>query len=307
MPSLATTMAHLGDTKRPLQHKELRLLNDIGAEAEAEFRAAWDTIDEPRRREIASALTTLAEENVEFDFRDVFSAMLDDPEPEVRIAAIDGLWEDERLRTLRRLEPLLANDPDDDVRASAALALGRFAYRASLDELPARVARDVRAALFKTAGDLDASDEVRRRAIEGVGYYGGDDAIALLGQAYTSGRQALKESAIVAMGRTMDPRWLPIIAAELGSSEAALRYEAARAAGEMAAQATDLLGQVLQLAEGDDSEVAQAAIWALGQIGGEGARRNLRRLSKSDDPAVQQAAEEALGELQIDQGSFGLL
>ena len=308
MPSLATTMAHLGDTKRPLQHKELRQLNDIGSEAQDEFRAAWERIDAARRREIATALATLAEDNVEFDFRDVFGVLLDDDEPEVRVAAIDGLWEDERLATLRKLEPLLASDPDDDVRAAAALALGRFAYRASLDELPARVAKDVRATLLKTAGNLDAPDEVRRRAIEGVGYYGGDDEItALIGQAYVSGRQPLKESALVAMGHSMDARWLPVLAAELQSSEDALRYEAARASGELGPTAAPLLAQLLPLAEGSDSEVAQAAIWAMGQIGGEGARRTLRRLTESDDPTLQQAAEEALAEIQIDEGSFGLL
>lgn len=307
MPQLAKTLAHLGDVSRKLEHKELRRLNDIGADAQFEFWTAWQQIDPARRREIATALASLAEDNVEFDFRDVFSAILEDSEPEVRTAAVDGLWEDERLTTLRRLLPMLANDPDDDVRASVALALGRFAYRSSIDELPARVSKDVRQALLESSSNLDLVDEVRRRSLEGLGYYAGEDVTRLIGQAYTSGRQPLKESALVAMGHNLDTRWLPVLQVELQSNEAALRYEAARAAGELGSEATSLLPHLLPLAEGDDSEVAVAAIWALGQIGGEPARRALKRLAQSDDATVQQAADEALGELQMEGGSFGLI
>lgn len=305
MATITQTLAALGDPKRALQHKELRQLNDIGADAQAEFRAAWQRIPSDRRREIAAALAALAEENVEFDFRDVFSVILDDSEADVRLAAVDGLWEDERLSTLRQLLPMLSADPDVDVRAAVALALGRFAYRASLDELSKRVAADVRQALYSSASNLDAPDEVRRRSIEGLGYFEGNDVTQTIAQAYASGKPALKESALVAMGHNLDQRWLPVVDAELQSNEPAVRYEAARACGEFGEEAAALLPRLLPLAEGDDLEVAQAAIWALGQIGGDAARRALRRLSKSDNSAVQQAADEALSELQLDAGSFG--
>jgi HEAT repeat protein len=224
----------------------------------------------------------------------------------VRTSAVDGLWEDERLSTLRLLLPMLDNDPDDEVRAAVALALGRFAYRASCDELSKRVAADVRQSLFATAANLDIPDEVRRRALEGLGYFTGEDVTATIAQAYATGRQPLKESALVAMGHSLDARWLPIFEAELQSATAALRYEAARASGEFGAEAASLLPRLLELSEGVDSEVAQAAIWALGQIGGAAAQRTLRRLLASDTPAIQQAAEEALAEIQLDSASLGM-
>lgn len=307
MAKIKATLAHLGDPARQLQRKELRQLNDIGAEAQDEFWAAWQPIEPGRRREIARALAELSEDNIEFDFRDVFGLLLRDSDAAVRTAAVDGLWEDDRLSTLRQLQPLLASDPDDEVRAAAALALGRFAYRASCDELSRRVAADVRQSLFATASNLDVPDVVRRRAIEGLGYFGGEDVTATIAQAYATGRQALKESALVAMGHSLDPRWLPIFQAELQSSEPALRYEAARAAGELGSDAAVVLPQLLELAEVDDSQVAQTAIWALGQIGGPAAQRTLKRLVESDNAAVQQAAEEALAELQLDAGSFGVI
>ena len=307
MASVASIVAGLGDPSGPLQHRALRQLNDIGRDERDEFRAAWERVQPERRREIATAIAALAEENVEFDFRDVFCVMADDPDADVRLAAVDGLWEDDRLTTLRQLLPMLDGDSDEDVRAAVALALGRFAQRAGLGELSERVAGDVREALYATSANLDVPDAVRRRAIEGLGYFGSDDTTAIIGQAYTSGKQPLKESALVAMGHTLDTRWLPILDAELQSEEAALRYEAARAVGEYGSEAMALLPRLLTLAEGGDLEVAQAAIWALGQVGGESARRVLKRLSDSDNPTIQQTADEALAELQVDSGSFGLL
>lgn len=307
MTQIATTLARLGDPRHQLQHKELRQLNDIGREACDEFLVAWRAIGNDRRREIATALAALAEENTEFDFRDVFSTMLTDSDPEVRAVAVSGLWEDERLSTLRKLVPMLGNEADDDVRAAVALALGRFAYMASLDEVPAKDRVAIRDALYASAANLDLSDAARRRSIESLGYFEGDDVLAVIGQAYTSGRQALKESALVAMGHNLDSRWLPILEAELKSSEPALRYEAARATGEFGSEAEAMVPRLLPLAEGDDSEVAQAAIWALGQIGGSAARRVLRRLSNSDDPAIQEAADEALAELALGDESFGFI
>lgn len=307
MASITQTLAHLGDTSRQLQRKELRQLNDIGAEGQREFWTAWQRIEASRRREIAVALAELAEDNPEFDFRDVFKMILSDAEPDVRVAAVDGLWEDERLSTMRDLIPILNDDDSTEVRAATALALGRFAYRASCDELPQRAAVDLRAVLVAVAANLDLPDELRRRVVESAGYFEGDDVTGIIAQAYASGRRPLKESALVAMGHSLDARWLPVFEAELQSNEAPLRYEAARAGGELGPAATSLLPRLLPLVDDNDLEVAQAAIWALGQIGGEAAQRTLKRLASSRNAVLKQAAEDALSESQLDFDSLEML
>jgi HEAT repeat protein len=81
-----------------------------------------------------------------------------------------------------------------------------------------------------------------------------------------------------------------------------LRYEAARAAGEMAEEGRKLLPTLLPLVNDQDAEVAVAAIWALGQIGGDAARKALGQLVKSQNPTRSQAAVEALDELSLEQG-----
>jgi HEAT repeat protein len=96
------------------------------------------------------------------------------------------------------------------------------------------------------------------------------------------------------MGKTLDDRWVDILLTELESEDAEMRYEAARALGE--------IGDVLALpglaaaAIDEDAEVRQEAIMALGLIGGQGPERVLRRLAESANAADLQAIADALGE-----------
>src|SRR5919206_2742667 len=101
------TLRIVGDRQRRLVHKELRGLSDIGRDAEVPFLEAWQAIDLDRRREIARAMVGLAEDNVDVDFRDVFTACLGDSDALIRQTAVEGLWEDDRPRTMRLFLRLL--------------------------------------------------------------------------------------------------------------------------------------------------------------------------------------------------------
>jgi len=158
----------------------------------------------------------------------------------------------------------------------------------------------VRAALVDAARNPDLPVDVRRRALEGAGYFSGGEIDEAVATAYTSGNVELKASALVAIGHAIDARWRPVLEAELNSTEPGMRYEAARAAGEWAEEAEPLVPLLLPLVESEDPQVYNAALWALGQIGGDIARRTLRRLAKDDSSDRQSAAEEALAELDFD-------
>src|SRR5688572_25210379 len=98
MDEYQRTLEIVGDPGRRLVRRELRGLSDIGRESEGAFFAAWQKIDLKRRREIVHAMVELAEADAEFDFRDAFSASLQDVDAEVRQTAVDGLWDDDRPR-----------------------------------------------------------------------------------------------------------------------------------------------------------------------------------------------------------------
>jgi HEAT repeat protein len=225
---------------------------------------------------------------------------LDDDDEEVRISALTGLWEESGGQLLDQLVRLVANDPSGVVRAAAATGLGRYVYLGEIEDLPPDRANQVRDALCAVATHPEQPFEVRRRAIESLGYRGAEPEIErLIAAAYADPEQFMKESALVAMGRSMQERWLGAISAELGSISPALRHEAARAVGEMADSATALLPRLLPLVDDEDTEVCLAAIWALGQVGGPHARRVLQRVSRSKDDTRRQAAAEALDELSL--------
>lgn len=306
MSDFHSTLKVLGNTNKPIVRRELRGLSDIGRENEDEFFNAWSGLEESRRRELARVMIELAEESVDFDFRDVFTACLNDPEPEVRLSAVEGLFDDDRPRTMRRLIDMLDRDKDSAVRASVALSLGRFAYQASLDELRASDAAQLRASLLAAARNFDVHADVRRRAVESVGYFSGADVDEVIASAYATGNKPLKASAIAAIGHSLDPRWLPILSAELSSTEPELNYEAARAGGEIGEAAQSLVPLLVPLVSGDDVEIYGAAIWALGQIGGRVAQQALQRIVKDGDEDRREAASEALSEIELDDGLSGL-
>jgi HEAT repeat protein len=280
--------------------RDLKPLSGMGREERADFWPAWVAIMPRRRAEIARAMVDLAEDDIELDFSAAQIWLLEDDDAEVRASAIEGLWENISPTLLHQLLRLMRSDPAPAVRAAATISLSRFAYQAELDELDTRDSQALRAGLLAMIGDARQPLEVRRRALESAGYFGSIDEIQRqIELAYAGDEQLLRESALVAMGRSMLERWLPTIGRVLGGQSPGLRYEAARAAGEMGEDARALLPKLMPLLNDPDSEVALAAIWAFGQIGGDSAKRVLEQIRKSEDETRRQAAMDALEELSL--------
>jgi HEAT repeat protein len=244
---------------------------------------------------------TLAEDNVDLDFRNIFLRSLSDTDDAVRAVAVEGLWEDERLSTMRQLLTMV-NDPSSSVRTAVVISLSRFAYRAELGELAPDNIQALCVTLLDVATDKNQPLDVQRRAVEALGYFAETPAAqAEVARAYDHPELRMKESALVAMGRSMRDQWFGTIEKELGNHAPVLRYAAAQAVGELAEDGEPLLPHLLPLVDDDDAEVAQAAIMALGQVGGTDALRVLQRLIRSRDESRRQAARDALAELMVDE------
>ncbi|MGA7730798.1 MAG: HEAT repeat domain-containing protein [Chloroflexia bacterium] len=284
----------------------LKFLSDLTSEDRATLRDVWPRIPIDSRARIISALATIAEDNIDYDFRRVFLNALEDANANVRKGAIDGLAEDNSTLLLGRLLTLLRNDPDIGVREASATALGRFTYLAQCNKLgmPSEGGR-LRATLLESARDRAEEDGVRRRAVESLGYFNQDKEVQeLIAGQYKRGERHA-ESALFAMGRTMDKEWSPIVMHELNNARPAMRYEAAHAAGEMALE--DALPRLSELVDDPDLEVRLSAIWALGQIGGKPAAEALSHALTSDNQAVREAAQEALYEIAFSANPMSVL
>jgi HEAT repeat protein len=257
------------------------------------------------------ALVELTETAIEVDFTALFRGCLNDEDADVRLLAIEGLWESEDVWLVGELVRFLKGDPHPGVRAAAAASLGRFVLLGELGDIEAAVAARAEQALLEAYFTSEEPLEVRRRALEAVAYSCEVGVGDLIEEAYYQGEEEMRLGALFAMGRSADRRWRSIVIEELESPSPAVRYEAALACGEL--ELRDAVALLSHLISDADSEVWNAAVDALGKIGGAEARQILQSCCRSENEALQAAAEEALeqalwlsdGELDVLQAGIG--
>jgi HEAT repeat protein len=243
----------------------------------------------------------VAEADFETNFGAVFRIGLDDKDAEVRKKSINGLWEDQDVRLVPPLTMRL-HDEAVSVRAAAAISLGRFVLLGELGKIrPAPFAQACEA-LLAVCQDATEHFEVKRRTLESLSYVDTEDIVALIREAYTASEEKVRISAVFSMGRSADTQWAPQVKQELFSPNPEMRYEAARACGEL--QLSDTVSDLEELAEDVDPEVQEAALWALGQIGGDKAREILQRYCTAESEALCLAAKAALDELEFLHGDL---
>jgi HEAT repeat protein len=290
------TVSSLSDSAKPLLSSKLAELSNLNAQELALFEKAWSDIEPKRRRQIMYRLVELAENNFELDFGDIFKKRLQDEDADVQSKAIEGLWESEETSLIDPLIKLLALENAEKVQATAATALGKFALLAELEKLRPQHKTKVCRALLAVIEDKSRTVEIKRRALEAAAPLSLPQLERAIAQAYKSGEPRLRISAIFAMGKNCDPRWLPILIKELASTDAEMRYEAAGACGELGEK--EAAPYLSELTNDPDVDVQLAAIQALGKIGGPEAKDSLERCLTDDSEVVQQAAELALDELE---------
>ncbi len=288
-------LVQLADENQPVRSIDIFPLSDLARERLPDFEAAWHALSAPRRLELIGAMVEQAETNIHFNFHAILRTLLGDPEARVRRLAVEGLWEDEKTHLIPSLVGLLCDDPSAEVRATAATSLGRYVLLGVLGDIREEPAMSAQQALLRAWSRVGETNDVRRRALESLAYGNPSGLNEMIRNAYYDDDAAMRQSAVFAMGRTTDARWSRYVLEELQSHEPAMRFEAAQAAGEMGLKAAVQL--LIQCVDDIDASVRQAAISALGKIGGPAAKRALQALLQFDDEVLVQAAEDALDEL----------
>jgi len=283
--------------RMPLHH-----LSNLMEEESQHVSAAWSTWPVALRRQLITRLVELAESDFEMDFGALFRLALDDEDAQVRCAAVEGLWEDEDVRLVPRFVTCLLEDEDPAVRAAAAVSLGRFVLLGELQKIRPRPFALAYSALLQSCRATDQHPEVWRRALESLAYVNNEEVAELIEQAYAADDEKLRVSAVFAMGRSANRRWAVQVRQEMFSPNPEMRYESARACGEIVLK--EAVPDLEELAADADPEVQEAALWALGQIGGERARRILQRYCADDDEATRAAAEAAMAEFEFLHGEL---
>lgn len=288
------------DLDNPFPARFLPRLSDL-ENPELEFlKDTWPKIPLWRRRALMEDVEELCKDDylVSYESLGVFAA--EDEDALVRLHAVRTLWEFENKNLVPTFVRLLRNDPDVDVRAASASALGQYVYLGELDELPVKILQEIEALLLDTI-QSNKEPEIRRAALESLGYSSRDEVPALIEAAFNSNEAEWKTSALFAMGRSRNEIWNNQVLSMLNNSQPDLRLEAARAAGEL--EITQAIPILLELLDDPSDSIRDASIWSLSQIGGEGVRDRLEKLfDEAEDDREIDYLESALDNLVFTEG-----
>ncbi len=303
---MTQVLADLSSAPHPAQD-DLRALSDLTGHPLDDFKQGWPAIEAGKRLEIMQRLGELAEESFDLDINAASRIALQDPDDQVRAAAIRNLWEDEGHDLVEPFLKFLIDDESEAVRIAAATALGMYVYLGEMEELSTDLTQRVEDALFDVFQGDDTL-EVRRRALESLGFSQRPEAVEAINRAYEYPDELMHVSALFAMGRNLDPdKWGDIVLANLENSSPQMRFEAARAAGEM--QLEDAIPTLGELLNDEDSEIQEISVWSLGEIGGSEAHALLEQRLETADEDLARAIEEAMSsaELMDNIMEFGML
>jgi HEAT repeat protein len=289
---LDSLLANSGEFPRQYLHE----FSDIGPIELRSVLDAWPRVELKRKLTLLAALDALAESDTLVSFDNFASALLTDPDPQVRTSAIRLLDETEDVKLVPSFLDMLKNDPDLSVRTEAAGALNLFVDLGELEEIPEPIYHQVEDALLTSiTGEDDA--RVRRAALESLGYSSREDVATLIQSSFQREDPHWKVSALTAMGRSADERWSDEVTRSLVSENDNIRRAAVQAAGELSLRSARPL-LLRMLTEEDDSDVLSAVIWSLSQIGGEDVRTYLENiLDQTEDEEQIAFLEEALDNL----------
>ncbi|HEX2979839.1 MAG TPA: HEAT repeat domain-containing protein [Anaerolineaceae bacterium] len=262
-------------TPFPVQH--LRRFSDLPARDLRELMAVWPKVNLERRRRLLEDLEEISEIDMLVAFYDIAKATLQDSDAQVRMLSVRLLWEDDDPGLIPTFIGMMEKDPDTQVRATAANALGFYVYEGEVENIAVDLLQTVEDSLLR-ATQPDQPTSLRQRALESLGFSSRPEVPDLIQAAYGEDTPDWKASALFAMGRSADKSWSETVLDQLDHPNSQVRLEAVRAAGEL--ELTSSRSELIQIAQNDeDEDVRMAAIWSLSQIGGEEVRELLEKIS----------------------------
>ena len=271
---------------------DLTGLTGISNEEAAELAAVLRGVSSERVRDLYERLAEVALEDAEYEFDRVFKLGLEHSAASVRASALHGLGDSLDPGVVTRVVHLMERDPDPGVQAAAATTVAGICSMVADGRLSARMRDRVYGALLRVLESPETPSELWRRALEAAGAFPDDRVNGLIERAWSDPSPDMRCSVLIAVARTSDSRWTDVTARELDHRDAAVRFEAVNALGEIAGEMdADYLEGPL---DDEDLMVQLAVVAAVEKLGGDGAKQLLRQALASPEPSVAKAADVAL-------------
>ncbi|MBX7213527.1 MAG: HEAT repeat domain-containing protein [Thermoflexales bacterium] len=273
--------------------RALKALSDLDELQLADTLRVWAEQKPERRIQLAERLTAMVDEDIEVDFNALFRGLLNDHDASVRAIAAEALSGDDSVANIDPLIRHMREDANEEVRATAARVLGNYLALGELGKLSTARRDQIYSALNGVWLSTREFTDVRRFALESLGYASNPAIETLIRDAYRSEDADIRVSAVRAMGHSSDNAWAHIALKELLNDDEEMRCAAAAACGEI--ELPDAVGQLALLIERDDALSPRlVAIDALSYISTREAQRALERAAASEEEEIAEAAEEAL-------------
>ncbi len=249
-----------------LQERDFLRLSNLPAPEIRELSGCWERIPRQKRLDLLTKMHDLAEEDPLFFFEEIGKIGLADSDPQVRLCGIRLAALEESESLIPTLMQILSEEPNFQLRAGAAEALGRYVYLGEIEEISTKANDAIQDGLIRAYRE-DEQVTVRQRALEAVSFSSRPAIDRMIEDAIQTDDEDWQASALVAMGRSANFQWRDTVTDLLDHESARLRLKAATAAGRLATE--DAKAILVQMALDDTSEeVREAAVWALSEIGG---------------------------------------
>lgn len=306
--SFALITKALLDNSQPFPPTYLHRFSDLSPADLISLEKVWKDILPDRRAALLEDLENLAEADTLVSFDELSKFVLNDSDPRVRQTALQILWESNEPNLIPKFIHMMERDENKFVRAAAASTLGQFIYLGELEEISKHWLDQVEGSLVKVY-QSDEDSLVRRRALESLGFSSREDVAEFIRQAYNKEDPDWLGSALFAMGRSADAKWVPAVLDMLDHPNSEVQFQAVRALGEL--EDPEGRAPLLELMENgiEDDDVRMAAIWSLSKIGGEKVRELLEQLlDETEDEDEADLIEDAIENLYFTEGfdKFGM-
>ncbi len=283
------------DKDTPLPPRYLYRLSGIEGNELSKLDQIWPDISAARRKGLIEDLATFAETNLFLSYESIFKLGLIDQNSNIRTIAIQALWECSELELIPTFLKILKNDEDISTQAQAASGLGHYIYLGELEEIKSEIYENIINKLLDVMDD-QGDPLIRRRTLESLGYSNHPRLPSLIEDAYDYGDEDWLVSVLIAMGRSADEQWNPMVMDKLDHVNARVRLRAAESAGEL--NIPDTSPTLIHLLNDDDEEVQFAAVWALSEVGGIDASNALESLlEQTEDEEAIELIETAIDNL----------
>jgi len=309
LPDTKNIVDGLLDENKAFEFAHLKFFSDISKDDLNSVIQIWDQVSDQKKNNLLNGLTQLMATDTLISCDDFSKFLLEDSDDTIKAKAIELLKECPDTKLIQIFSKYLQSKDNPILNKAAARGLGKYVLLGELDEISTddgRFVQDILVQQYQNQTD----DAVRMEILKSLGYSSRSAIPPFIKKALNHENKAWSVAALIAISRTADQKWEPVIQEKLSDPDIEIQKEAVKAAGEL--ELSTLSEPLIDLLEefSIDDDIYYHIIWALSQIGGNNVKELFESLlALSEDDEFSDMIDIALENLELSNGfsSFDLI